>query len=68
MTLAEAAAEAEADARLLDGSRVNIIIPPLAIDGPALTIQPVSGDLLRHVDCLHAGRPSIDSRGDGRLD
>ncbi len=27
------------DARLLDGSRVNAIIPPLAIDGPALTIR-----------------------------
>ena len=27
------------DARLLDGSRVNVIVPPLAIDGPALTIR-----------------------------
>ncbi|MCB1507803.1 MAG: Flp pilus assembly complex ATPase component TadA, partial [Hyphomicrobiaceae bacterium] len=27
------------DARLLDGSRVNVIAPPLAIDGPALTIR-----------------------------
>lgn len=27
------------DARLLDGSRVNIIIPPLAIDGPLLSIR-----------------------------
>lgn len=27
------------DARLLDGSRVNIIIPPLAIDGPSITIR-----------------------------
>ena len=27
------------DARLPDGSRVNAIIPPLAIDGPALTIR-----------------------------
>ena len=27
------------DARLLDGSRVNAIIPPLAIDGPALSIR-----------------------------
>ena len=30
------------DARLADGSRVNIIIPPLAIDGPALTIRKFS--------------------------
>ena len=27
------------DARLLDGSRVNAIIPPLALDGPALSIR-----------------------------
>jgi pilus assembly protein CpaF len=27
------------DARLPDGSRVNCIVPPLAIDGPALTIR-----------------------------
>jgi pilus assembly protein CpaF len=27
------------DARLADGSRVNIIIPPLAIDGPTITIR-----------------------------
>ena len=41
------------DARLLDGSRVNIIIPPLAVDGPLLSIRrfgakPLSAeDLLR---------------------
>ncbi|MDP1818813.1 MAG: ATPase, T2SS/T4P/T4SS family [Acidimicrobiales bacterium] len=28
-----------ADARLADGSRVNVIVPPLAIDGPCLTIR-----------------------------
>jgi len=27
------------DARLADGSRVNAIIPPLAIDGPVLSIR-----------------------------
>jgi pilus assembly protein CpaF len=27
------------DARLPDGSRVNVVIPPLAVDGPALTIR-----------------------------
>ena len=30
------------DARLADGSRVNIIIPPLAIDGPTLSIRKFS--------------------------
>ncbi len=28
-----------ADARLPDGSRVNVVVPPLAVDGPALTIR-----------------------------
>jgi pilus assembly protein CpaF len=28
-----------ADARLGDGSRVNVVIPPLAVDGPALSIR-----------------------------
>jgi pilus assembly protein CpaF len=27
------------DARLADGSRVNIVLPPLALDGPALTVR-----------------------------
>ena len=27
------------DARLLDGSRVNAIIPPLALDGPVVSIR-----------------------------
>ena len=30
------------DARLKDGSRVNIIIPPLAIDGPTIAIRKFS--------------------------
>jgi pilus assembly protein CpaF len=28
-----------ADARLPDGSRVNVVVPPLAIDGPCVTIR-----------------------------
>ena len=27
------------DARLADGSRVNVVIPPLAIDGPVVSIR-----------------------------
>ncbi|HRE22294.1 MAG TPA: CpaF family protein, partial [Rhabdaerophilum sp.] len=34
------------DARLLDGSRVNVIAPPLAIDGAALTIRKFKKDKL----------------------
>jgi pilus assembly protein CpaF len=32
-------AEPLADARLPDGSRVNVVLPPLALDGPVLTIR-----------------------------
>jgi pilus assembly protein CpaF len=32
------------DARLPDGSRVNAIIPPIAVDGPALTIRKFARD------------------------
>lgn len=28
-----------ADARLADGSRVNVVVPPLAVDGPCITIR-----------------------------
>jgi pilus assembly protein CpaF len=34
------------DARLPDGSRVNVIAPPLAIDGPSLTIRKFKKDKL----------------------
>ena len=34
------------DARLPDGSRVNVIIPPLAVDGAAMTIRKFSKDKL----------------------
>ncbi len=34
------------DARLPDGSRVNVIAPPLSIDGPALTIRKFKKDRL----------------------
>jgi pilus assembly protein CpaF len=32
------------DARLADGSRVNVIIPPLAVDGPAVSIRRFSAE------------------------
>lgn len=40
------------DARLLDGSRVNAIIPPLALDGPLLSIRRFSTDKLMPVDLV----------------
>jgi pilus assembly protein CpaF len=40
------------DARLPDGSRVNAIIPPLAIDGPVMSIRRFSADPLRLADLV----------------
>jgi len=43
------------DARLADGSRVNCIIPPLAIDGPTITIRKFSKDPLQVDDLIAYG-------------
>jgi pilus assembly protein CpaF len=43
------------DARLKDGSRVNAIIPPLALKGPALTIRKFKRERLRVKDLLAFG-------------
>jgi pilus assembly protein CpaF len=43
------------DARLPDGSRVNAIIPPLAIDGPSLTIRKFSADPYGADDLIEFG-------------
>jgi pilus assembly protein CpaF len=40
------------DARLLDGSRVNAVIPPLALDGPALSIRRFRTDRLGAQDLV----------------
>jgi len=40
------------DARLSDGSRVNAIIPPLAVDGPLLSIRRFSRDRLMPADLV----------------
>ena len=50
------------DARLPDGSRVNAIIPPLAIDGPVLSIRRFGGTPLRVKDMLaHQQRHARDA-------
>jgi pilus assembly protein CpaF len=49
------------DARLPDGSRVNVIAPPLAIDGAALTIRKFKKDKLRIADLVNFG--SISPEG-----
>ena len=43
------------DARLPDGSRVNAIIPPLALKGPTLTIRKFSADPLTVDDLIRFG-------------
>lgn len=40
------------DARLLDGSRVNAIIPPLAVDGPLLSIRRFPAERLKADDLV----------------
>jgi pilus assembly protein CpaF len=51
------------DARLPDGSRVNAIVPPLAVHGPSLTIRKFSRELLTADDLVRLGtlsRPVVD--------
>ncbi len=43
------------DARLPNGSRVNAIIPPLAIDGPSITIRKFAEDPFRIDDLVRFG-------------
>ena len=50
------------DARLPDGSRVNAIIPPLALDGPALSIRKFSKDRLQ-LERLIANHSLTDEMG-----
>lgn len=49
------------DARLPDGSRVNVIAPPLSIDGPSLTIRKFKKEKLRMKDLVGFG--SISEAG-----
>jgi len=48
------------DARLADGSRVNVIAPPLAIDGPTLTIRKFRKDKLKLTDLVSFGSITPD--------
>ncbi len=49
------------DARLKDGSRVNAIIPPLALNGPCITIRKFSKEPLTMADLIRFGtiRPEM---------
>jgi len=46
------------DARLKDGSRVNAIVPPLALDGPHLSIRKFRRDVLSAEDLMRNGSVS----------
>ena len=48
------------DARLPDGSRVNAIIPPLALDGPMLSIRRFSATPLQVADLVRLGTLTAD--------
>ena len=51
------------DARLLDGSRVNVVIPPIALKGPTLTIRRFPKRKLQAADVLRvkaATQPMLD--------
>ncbi len=48
------------DARLADGSRVNVIAPPLAIDGPTLTIRKFRKDKLTLDQLVRFGAISLE--------
>jgi pilus assembly protein CpaF len=51
-----------ADARLGDGSRVNVVIPPLAVDGAALSIRRFTGDRPGPDDLVEWGTITADLR------
>ena len=48
------------DARLPDGSRVNAIVPPLAIHGPVLTIRKFAADPYTVKDLINFGTFTLD--------
>ena len=62
------------DARLPDGSRVNAVVPPVALDGSTLTIRKFSADPLRVADLIAFGTLTPEVAGileacvRGRLD
>ena len=52
-----------ADARLADGSRVNVVIPPLAIDGPALSVRRFTAARPGPEDLVAGGTLTAELRG-----
>lgn len=50
------------DARLADGSRVNAVIPPLAIDGPSMSIRRFGADPITWEDYINFKSISVEMR------
>ena len=51
------------DARLKDGSRVNAVIPPLALNGPTITIRKFSNRLFQPSNLIDFGSASFQMLG-----
>jgi pilus assembly protein CpaF len=49
------------DARLPDGSRLNVILPPLAVDGPSVTIRKFTSSWLTTEDLVAQGSLSVEA-------
>ncbi|MCM3783595.1 CpaF family protein [Neobacillus mesonae] len=49
------------DARLRDGSRVNIVLPPVALKGPTMTIRKFPDRPMTMEDLVHMGALSLDA-------
>ena len=50
------------DARLLDGTRVNAVVPPIALDGSSLTLRKFSADPLTMKDLLSFGTLTLEAK------
>lgn len=50
------------DARLLDGTRVNAVVPPIALDGSTLTLRKFSTDPLTMKDLLSFGTLTLEAK------
>src|SRR3546814_13613411 len=48
------------DARLPDGSRVNIVIPPVALDGPMVSIRKLKRQQMSAQDFVQSGAMSAE--------
>lgn len=48
------------DARLSDGSRINVIVPPLSLDGPILTVRKFAKDPFKVGDLIEMGTMTKD--------